>query len=197
MSDINTQIEALSGIPFPPKSIRDAVTLLLLAGFSQDRIDQYLCHCGFEGFEKCGELPNGYTSVGVQFSEDNQIIDERIESGGTIDVDAMLFSERVLTGLKSRKNENTNPYRRRRELGDTVEKQMLSLLAEGDEAIPFTVARWANLLDCSESAVKKKGNKAWEFIQKERGRGQVERTQSDQAKCGRDDKRRRSKPGYE
>jgi hypothetical protein len=101
------EIEELTGIEFPPKNRRDIETTLFAAGFSQDQVDRYLNHCGYPGFEDSGEFPTGQAAVAASSSENGQ----PLEGPGVLtdSIDGMLFTERVLVGLRSRLHPQGGP----------------------------------------------------------------------------------------
>jgi hypothetical protein len=57
------QFKRLSGFDWPPKDSAEWTIILTRAGWSQHRIEQFLCTIGVEGFDDAGELPQSYVSV--------------------------------------------------------------------------------------------------------------------------------------
>ena len=62
-SEFADRVQQLSGFSWPPKDQAECTIILTRAGFSQERIEQFLNEVGFTGFEACGELPRGYVSA--------------------------------------------------------------------------------------------------------------------------------------
>lgn len=59
---------------------------------------------------------------------------------------------------------------RRQELGETVEDQMATLFKKDDVVADWAAEKFAEVLECSASTVKKKENKVWKLLQQEKER---------------------------
>ncbi len=93
------QIEAITGIAYPPQSLVNWGRLLELAGFDQREIRQVLTELGIPGFEGEEELPRGYVSAKASASVNNQ----PRQDGRVILGDSYLLTQAILAGLESRR----------------------------------------------------------------------------------------------
>ena len=99
MKSIANQIEAASGIPYPPETEKDWIRLLGLAGFSPDVVASVLKKLGYEGYDFAEDLPRWWISFPVRLSADNK----PLESGkGTPTEEPYPLTQRILDGLTSR-----------------------------------------------------------------------------------------------
>ncbi len=132
------RFEQLSGFEYPPKNSASWAVILVRAGFSEKRIEQFLTGIGAEGFD-VGELPAAYTSAS---SDDWPIFSARLleglarwrreESGRATATDSVADKVRKIPRdeLTRRSIEYVNRHRRKASRGEVERMDLQDLIAE-------------------------------------------------------------------
>ena len=90
-NDAAHQIEAITGIAYPPTTQANWVRLCRLAGFSMERTEQVLKDRGYDGFDDVDELPRRYVSAKASISDGN---------GLEVPSDTLFWTQAILAGLE-------------------------------------------------------------------------------------------------